>query len=54
MNDLRSSYRQKEHMNAALTVCKRPSEVSGQLNLKKGGGGEIIEVNVSFLGLSTV
>lgn len=38
MNDLRSSYRQKEHMNAALTVCKRPSEVSGQLNLKKGGG----------------
>ena len=29
-------------MNAAFTVCKRPSEVSGQLNLnKKGGGGGI-------------
>ena len=52
MNDLRSSYRQKANMNAALTVCKRPSEVSGQLNLKKGG--EFIEVNVSFLRLSTV
>ena len=53
MNDLRSSYRQKAHMNAALTVCKRPSEVSGQLNLnKKGGGEEFIEVNVSFLGLN--
>ena len=39
MNDLRSSYRQKAHMNAALTVCKRPSEVSGQLNLNKKGGG---------------
>lgn len=51
MNDLRSSYRQKAHMNAALTVCKRPSEVSGQLNLNKKGG-EFIEVNVSFLGLN--
>ena len=30
---------QKAHMNAALTVCIRLSEVSGQLNLKKGGGG---------------
>lgn len=41
MNDLRSSYMQKAHTNAALTVCKRQSEVSGQLNLKKRGGGEI-------------
>ena len=41
MNDLRRSYRQKAHMNAALTVCKRPSEVSGQLNLNKKGGGGI-------------
>ena len=41
-------------MNAALTVCKRPSKVSGQWNLKKTGRGKFIEVNVSFLGLSTV